>query len=65
MASKNSFGAASVLRVNNTDYQIFRLDSVEKGRSRRKISRLPYSIRVLLENLLRSEDGPYRESQRH
>ncbi len=56
MASKNSFGAASVLRVNNTDYQIFRLDSVEKAFPGAKISRLPYSIRVLLENLLRSED---------
>jgi aconitate hydratase len=56
MASKNSFGAASTLRVNNTDYQIFRLDSVEKAVPGAKLSRLPYSIRVLLENLLRSED---------
>ena len=56
MASKNSFGAASVLRVNNTDYQIFRLDSVETKVPGAKLSRLPYSIRVLLENLLRSED---------
>jgi aconitate hydratase len=57
MASKNSFGAASVLRVNNTDYQIFRLDAVEKAVPGAKISRIPYSIRVLLENLLRWEDG--------
>jgi aconitate hydratase len=57
MASKNSFDAASVLRVNNTDYQIFRLDAVEKAVPGAKVSRLPYSIRVLLENLLRSEDG--------
>jgi aconitate hydratase len=57
MASKNSFGAASVLRVNNTDYQIFRLDEVEKAVPGARISRLPYSIRVLLENLLRWEDG--------
>jgi aconitate hydratase len=57
MPSKNSFGAASVLRVNNTDYQIFRLDAVEKAVPGAQISRLPYSIRVLLENLLRSEDG--------
>ncbi len=56
MPSKNSFGAASLLRVNNTDYQIFRLDSIERSISGAKISRLPYSIRVLLENLLRSED---------
>jgi aconitate hydratase len=57
MASKNSFGAASVLRVNNTDYQIFRLEAVEKAVPGAKISRIPYSIRVLLENLLRWEDG--------
>ena len=57
MASKNSFNAASVLRVNNTDYQIFRLDAVEKAVPGAKISRIPYSIRVLLENLLRWEDG--------
>ena len=57
MASKNSFDAASVLRVNNTDYQIFRLDAVEKAVPGAKISRIPYSIRVLLENLLRWEDG--------
>ncbi len=57
MASKNSFGAASVLRVNHTDYQIFRLDSVETKIPGAILSRLPYSIRVLLENLLRSEDG--------
>jgi len=57
MASKNSFGAASVLRVNNTDYQIFRLDEVEKAVPGTSMSRLPYSIRVLLENLLRFEDG--------
>jgi aconitate hydratase len=57
MASKNTFGAASVLRVNNTDYQIFRLDEVENTVPGAKMSRLPYSIRVLLENLLRSEDG--------
>jgi len=57
MASQNSFGAASVLRVNNTDYQIFRLEAVEKAVPGAKISRIPYSIRVLLENLLRWEDG--------
>ncbi len=57
MASKNSFGAASVLRVNNTDYQIFRLEALEKVVPGAKISRIPYSIRVLLENLLRWEDG--------
>jgi aconitate hydratase len=55
MASKNSFGAAGTLRVNNRDYQIFRLSALE-GKSGIKISRIPYSIKVLLENLLRFED---------
>jgi len=56
MASKNSFGAAASLRVNNTDYRIFRLEALEKTVAGVKLSRLPYSIRVLLENLLRYED---------
>src|ERR1700727_1023491 len=56
MASKNSFGAAAALRVNNSDYQIFRLDALEKAMSGAKVSRIPYSIKVLLENLLRFED---------
>ena len=55
MASKNSFGAAGTLRVNNRDYQIFRLSALE-AKSGIKISRIPYSIKVLLENLLRFED---------
>ena len=55
MASKNSFGAASTLRVNNHDYKIYRLDAVEKA-GVASVSRLPYSIKILLENLLRFED---------
>ncbi len=55
MASKNSFGAAATLRVNGTDYQIFRLDALEKLPGAR-LERIPYSIRILLENLLRFED---------
>jgi len=56
MASKNSFGAAAPLRVNNIEYRIFRLDALEKTVAGVKLSRLPYSIKVLLENLLRFED---------
>ncbi|HEX4809141.1 MAG TPA: aconitate hydratase AcnA [Bryobacteraceae bacterium] len=56
MASKNSFGAASTLRVNDSDYQIFRLDALQRA-GISEISRIPYSIKVLLENLLRFEDG--------
>jgi aconitate hydratase len=47
----SSFGAESELKVNGTAYQIFRLDALEN------CDRLPFSIRILLENLLRHEDG--------
>jgi aconitate hydratase len=55
MASKNSFGAAAELRVNDSSYQIFRLDALEKS-AHFSVSRVPYSIKILLENLLRFED---------
>lgn len=55
MPSNNSFGAAATLPVNGTNYQIYRLAELEK-RGLGTMSRLPYSIRVLLENLLRFED---------
>src|SRR5579859_4310525 len=51
----NSFGSQSTLKVGNKSYEIFRLNALEaKGLS---LGRLPYSLRVLLENLLRQEDG--------
>jgi aconitate hydratase len=51
----NSFGARATLRVGNRQYQIFRLDALDKqGIS---TQHLPYSLRVLLENLLRTENG--------
>ncbi|MBL1067059.1 aconitate hydratase AcnA [Streptomyces sp. 7-21] len=49
--SANSFDARSTLEVGGESYEIFRLDKVEGS------SRLPYSLKVLLENLLRTEDG--------
>ncbi|WP_017614563.1 aconitate hydratase AcnA [Nocardiopsis salina] len=49
--STNSFGARDTLRVGDESYEIFRLDAVEGS------DRLPYSLKVLLENLLRKEDG--------
>jgi aconitate hydratase len=55
MPSKNSFGAAATLSVSGSGYQIFRLDALDKL-SGVKVARIPYSIRVLLENLLRFED---------
>ncbi len=56
MASENSFGAAALLHVGSQDYQIYRLDALEKA-GVGKIDRLPYSIKILLENLLRFEDN--------
>ena len=52
----DSFGARSTLAVDGNDLEIFRLDALEK-RGVGKISRLPLSLKVLLENLLRHEDG--------
>ena len=49
--SVNSFGAKSTLTVDGTAYEIFRLDAVDGQ------AKLPYSLKVLLENLLRTEDG--------
>ena len=51
MASLNSFGAQSTLEVGGESYQIFDITKVEGSK------RLPYSLKVLLENLLRTEDG--------
>ena len=54
--SQNSFGAASTLRVGGANYRIFRLAALEeKGVA--DVSRMPVSHRILLENLLRCEDG--------
>ncbi len=51
----NSFNAKSQLKAGNNTYTIFRLDSLKKAGL--DVSRLPFSIRILLENLLRTEDG--------
>ncbi len=51
----DSFGSRSTLRVGNHDYEIYRLDALDKkGIS---TQHLPFSLRILLENLLRTEDG--------
>ncbi|MGI8458855.1 MAG: aconitate hydratase [Propionibacteriaceae bacterium] len=49
--SENSFGAKATLQVGDKSYEIFRLDAVEGA------DKLPYSLKILLENLLRTEDG--------
>ncbi|HEY2223547.1 aconitate hydratase [Actinomycetospora sp.] len=50
-SSVDSFGARGTLAVGDTTYEIFRLNAVEGSQ------RLPFSLKVLLENLLRTEDG--------
>ncbi len=53
-AQTNSFDARSTLRVGDRSYEIFALDALQ---SRFDIARLPFSLKILLENLLRNEDG--------
>ena len=48
---QNSFGARDKLNVGESTFEIFRLDALDGA------TRLPYSLKVLLENLLRNEDG--------
>src|ERR1700720_3893800 len=51
----NSFGARSTLTVEGKNYTIYKLDALEKhGFS---LARMPYSIKVMIENVLRREDG--------
>jgi aconitate hydratase len=50
----NSFDAKSTLQVGDRSYEIFRLDALQE---KFDVARLPFSLKVLLENLLRNEDG--------
>jgi aconitate hydratase len=54
--SQNTFGSASTLRVAGAEYRYFSLAALEK-KGVANISRMPVSHRILLENLLRCEDG--------
>jgi aconitase A len=49
--SSNSFNTRDTLKVDDATYTIYRLDRIDGAQ------RLPYSLKVLLENLLRNEDG--------
>ncbi|HWM56254.1 MAG TPA: aconitase family protein, partial [Pseudonocardia sp.] len=51
VASTDSFGAKGTIQAGGADHEIFRLSAVDGA------ERLPYSLKVLLENLLRTEDG--------
>src|SRR5689334_19627953 len=52
--SDNSFDARSDLEVGGRSYEIYRLDALQQ---KFDVARLPFSLKVLLENLLRNEDG--------
>jgi aconitate hydratase len=50
----DSFAARSTLEVGGRSYEVFRLDALQE---RYDVARLPYTLRILLENVLRNEDG--------
>jgi aconitate hydratase len=54
----NSFGARSTLSVGGRDYEIFDINTSQLTGDH-EVARLPYSIKVILENLLRHEDSPH------
>src|SRR6187401_906542 len=56
----NSFDARSELQVGDRTFEIYRLDALQ---SKFDVARLPFSLKVLLENLLRNEDGVGVRSQ--
>ena len=51
MSAVNSFGAKDTLHVGDASYEVYRIDTVAGH------EKLPFSLKVLLENLLRTEDG--------
>jgi aconitate hydratase len=51
VSTVNSFESKSTLTVGGTDYEVYRIDAVPGH------EKLPFSLKVLLENLLRTEDG--------
>src|SRR5881396_3768616 len=51
----NSFGSQATLKVGDRSFSIFRLGAVEKAYP--EAARLPFALKILLENLLRTEDG--------
>ena len=54
MTHPDSFGARATLHASGASHEIFRLDALQQAYD---VARLPYSIKILLENLLRNEDG--------
>jgi aconitate hydratase len=58
MTNPNSFGSRATLDVAGRRYTLFRLDALDSA-SGGNASRLPFSLKILLENLLRNEDGKF------
>lgn len=58
MSSQNSFNSRATLTVDGQSYIYYKLDAVA-GLKGATVSTLPFSLRVLLENLLRNEDGGF------
>ena len=54
MTHPDTFGARSTLTVGGESHEVFRLDALQ---DRYDVARLPYTLRILLENVLRREDG--------
>src|SRR5437867_7535861 len=62
MSATNSFGTRDKLNVGAQSFEIYRLEHLERHGSL-NMSRLPFSLRILLENLLRNEDGRFVHPQ--
>ena len=58
MSSQNSFRSRDTLTVDGQSYTYYRLDALS-GLAGNAVARLPFSLRILLENLLRNEDGGF------
>ena len=58
MSSVNSFGTRTALAVGGRTFQIFSLPALQQA-GFPDVARLPYSLKILLENLLRQEDGRF------
>ena len=58
MTHPNSFGSRSKLEAGGRQYTVYRLDTLDKV-SGGKAASLPFSLKILLENLLRNEDGKF------
>src|SRR6266436_10082468 len=59
ISAANSFGTRDKLNVGAQSFDIHRLEYLEKKLSSKNMARLPFSLRILLENLLRNEDGRF------